>query len=648
MSNSWPARAIRIALRSSRLSVVRIIAALLAVTVPLCVVLAVVLTNNAKQGLQSGAEDALSTQAASSAERIDAYLKEREDDMRVVAESLRGENLRSAAARATLVRTAATGGQYESLSVRDLTGRVLAENAPDKEIEKFGRSSLDEAALRNGSATGLSERNGVILWLVVRRIEDARGRPVATVVGHMSAETLAGLVDAAKLGHTGRVQVVDRSLKIVADTAMPSFKTDADALRAGILNTAVTNRATVAAHAGRSGAARFTDPAQKIDQFAGYAPVKTGGWSIVVSQRSSETLTAATHAGSLALLIVLIGVAIAAVAGLLMALRAIKPINDLRAAAIAVTDGDLSVEIAPRGTVELSETAAAFNEMVARLASLSGDVGGASSEISSAAAHMSGASEELAATAAEQTAAATETSATMEELARTSASIAENIEAVAAKTAETRDSLAQADEDITSSSVRTLALAERVDEIGTILALINDIADQTNLLALNAAIEAARAGESGRGFSVVADEVRRLAERSKDSAANIGVIIAATQAETAASVLAMEKGSRQMTRGLELMEEVTEATDQVHLTTQQQRLATDQVVETMQSVTETTRQSAVTTQQIAGSAAGLAELAAALQATANDAQGDAGAVATESAVVIPLAARPDSPGRRAA
>jgi methyl-accepting chemotaxis protein len=254
--------------------------------------------------------------------------------------------------------------------------------------------------------------------------------------------------------------------------------------------------------------------------------------------------------------------------------------------------------------------------MVASLERLVSRVRSASAEVSSAAFELSSSSEELAATTTEQSAAVTEASATTEELSRASGSIADTVDEVAVQAAETRDNLEQAEADILTSSERTLALAERVNEIGAILTLINEISDQTNLLALNAAIEAARAGESGRGFAVVAEEVRRLAERSKTSAANIATIIEGVHGETNATVMAMEKGAKQMQRGLVLLETVTEASAQVRLTTQQQRSATGQVVETMEQLTDASRQVSATTTQIAASAAALATLATSLETAA--------------------------------
>src|SRR5205085_724157 len=238
--------------------------------------------------------------------------------------------------------------------------------------------------------------------------------------------------------------------------------------------------------------------------------------------------------------------------------------------------GDLGARVEASGTQELRSLSDEFNSMVASLERLVTRVRSASAEVTSAAAELSASSEELAATTTEQSASVTEASATTEELARASGSIADTVDEVAAQSAETRDNLEQAEADIHASSERTLALAERVGEIGAILTLINEIADQTNLLALNAAIEAARAGESGRGFAVVADEVRRLAERSKSSAAGIAEIVEGIQEETNATVMAMEKGAKQMQTGLGLLSAVADGTAQVRLTTQQQRSATSQ------------------------------------------------------------------------
>jgi methyl-accepting chemotaxis protein len=228
----------------------------------------------------------------------------------------------------------------------------------------------------------------------------------------------------------------------------------------------------------------------------------------------------------------------------------------------------------------------------------------------------------LAATTAEQSSGVAQTSATMEELARAAASIAETVDRVATQAGTTtRDNLEQAQFDIRASGERTLALADRVSEVGVTIALINEIADQTNLLALNAAIEAARAGDGGRGFAVVADEVRRLAERSKASAADIAKVIEGAQSESNATVVNTERSARQMQEGLTLLGEVADATARVRLTTQQQRSATEQVVVTMEQISSSSGQVSATAQQIAASAGELASLAADLEQTA-DASGE--------------------------
>jgi methyl-accepting chemotaxis protein len=299
-----------------------------------------------------------------------------------------------------------------------------------------------------------------------------------------------------------------------------------------------------------------------------------------------------------------------------VARRMSRNIGDVASAARRLATGELGARAPVRTSDEIGTMATSFNAMAENLDRLVTQLTAASEEVASSATQLNSAAEELAATTTEQSAAVTQASATTEELARASASIATTVEDVAARTDETRDNLQQAEHDIQASSRLTLALAERVTEIGAILTLINEIADQTNLLALNAAIEAARAGEAGRGFSVVAEEVRRLAESSKTSAAEITTIIEGIQAETNATVMAMEKGGKQMQSGLALLAAATDGTSQVRLTTQQQRSATAQVVETMEQLSDASRQVSATASQIAAASATLATLAAGLEHTA--------------------------------
>jgi methyl-accepting chemotaxis protein len=341
------------------------------------------------------------------------------------------------------------------------------------------------------------------------------------------------------------------------------------------MNTLVDNEATREARAsGEPGTARYTDASGR-DVIGGYDTIDKLDWVVLAQEPASTVLAPVTTQRRNAVLVVAIGALLAIGAALGF------------------------------GTLEAR-----------KLRSLADETANAGLEMNAAAAELSASSDELAATTTQQSAAVTQATATSEELARASVAIADTVDAVTRQTAETRENLEQAEADIALSSERTLALANRVNDIDALRVLINDIADQTNLLALNAAIEAARAGENGRGFAVVADEVRRLAERSKTSAGDIAKIIAAVQGETNATVMAMEKGAKQMQQGLNLLAAVTDANNQVRLTTQQQRTANAQVVETMEQLTDASRQVSATAQQIADAAGTLADLAGNLETTA--------------------------------
>jgi methyl-accepting chemotaxis protein len=177
-------------------------------------------------------------------------------------------------------------------------------------------------------------------------------------------------------------------------------------------------------------------------------------------------------------------------------------------------------------------------------------------------------------------------------------------------------------------SARTLeTLGGKSEQIGEIIGTIEDIADQTNLLALNAAIEAARAGEQGRGFAVVADEVRALAERTTRATREIGDMIKSIQAETRVAVAAMAEGVGEVEKGTadaarsgealnEILAQVNDVTGQINqiaTAAEEQTATTNEISGNMQRITDVVQETAGSSQQTAQAASHLSILAQDLQ-----------------------------------
>lgn len=141
-------------------------------------------------------------------------------------------------------------------------------------------------------------------------------------------------------------------------------------------------------------------------------------------------------------------------------------------------------------------------------------------------------------------------------------------------------------EHIQETSKRIKRLGESSQEIGDIVALINDIADQTNILALNAAIQASSAGEAGRGFAVVADEVQRLAERSGSATKRIEALVKTIQADTSEAVISMDKSTTEVVNGADLAEKAGEALEEIETVSARLAELIDDVSKASRQVTQ--------------------------------------------------------------
>ncbi|WP_246545737.1 methyl-accepting chemotaxis protein [Pelotalea chapellei] len=361
-----------------------------------------------------------------------------------------------------------------------------------------------------------------------------------------------------------------------------------------------------------------------------------------INVKESEEIFAEAATAHKRQTVVLLLAIIAAVAGSIIISIGIsrgitRALADVFETMAAIADGDLRVRSGITSTDEMGMLGNEMNTMgeklsgiIRRLSDNSLSVSSAAIQMHSTAGQMATSTEELAAQASTIATACEEMSATSTEIARNchnaandSAKANEAAEMGARVVDETVNVMSRIADRVRDTAQTVETLGSRSDQIGEIIGTIEDIADQTNLLALNAAIEAARAGEQGRGFAVVADEVRALAERTTRATKEIGAMIKSIQTETKSAVTAMDEGVRQVEQGtaeaaksgdalrhiLDQIASVTNQVNQIAVAAEEQTATTMEINNNIQQITEVAHITSTSSHEEADAANQLARLA---------------------------------------
>ncbi|UFS70860.1 methyl-accepting chemotaxis protein [Geomonas sp. RF6] len=492
--------------------------------------------------------------------------------------------------------------------------------------------------------TGLTEpyvaaSTGKLIMTFMAPINGADGKFAGIFGADVTLDHVVEQVLSVKVGKSGHAFVTDAGGKILVHpdqslTLKKNIKDLSPDLAKSDKNFAAAATGTMTYRAGGK------------KKFLTYARVPSTGWYLCTTVDEDEVLAPVRKQ---LVTLTLIGATCLAAGLLVLVLfvnRLLKPLRELylRVAEVADGEGDLTKRLEVGGRKdEIGQLAQKLNLFLESVRGIIVQIADASRTITSDATGLKSTAEGIS-LGTEQVASQTVTVATAsEQMSCTAADIARNCHhaadnaARAAETTEegfrmvksTVDGIRKRGEETKRHAEAISSLGERSEQIGAIVATIEEIADQTNLLALNAAIEAARAGDQGRGFAVVADEVRALAERTTGATKEISTMIRTIQQETKQAIASMEEGVKGSARGVEeaagledalretlaQVESLTSQVNQIAVAAEEQTATTCSITNSIQHMTEVVNETARGSQESADTASRLSVLATEMHRT---------------------------------